>query len=145
MSLVQPNNSYSNSEIQLNDQISSSQNSIATKSSIPNSTSLTTLSLLTNSNNNNNNQIEYLNQVNQTPKNTNNISISANSNTPASSTNSFTRNHSNSNLLNSNGIPETEDTCTITSALKHYLIRLKEPLMTFSYNQQFLNACRKCN
>jgi hypothetical protein len=38
---------------------------------------------------------------------------------------------------------ETEDTCTITSALKHYLIHLKEPLMTFEYNQQFLIACNK--
>jgi hypothetical protein len=36
----------------------------------------------------------------------------------------------------------SEDTCTITSALKHYLIRLREPLMTFSFNQQFLNACK---
>lgn len=33
------------------------------------------------------------------------------------------------------------DTCTITSALKHYLLHLREPLMTYKYNQQFLDAC----
>lgn len=48
-----------------------------------------------------------------------------------------------SNSSSSNNSSELEDTCTITSALKHYLIHLKEPLMTFSYNQQFLIACRK--
>lgn len=58
-----------------------------------------------------------------------------------STVNYMTKNHSNSNLLNTSEI--SEDTCTITSALKHYLIRLKEPLMTFSFNQQFLNACSK--
>ena len=48
-----------------------------------------------------------------------------------------------SNSSSSNNSSELEDTCTITSALKHYLIHLKEPLMTFSYNQQFLIACRE--
>ncbi len=38
-------------------------------------------------------------------------------------------------------LQNNDDTCTITSALKHYLIHLKEPLMTFKFNQQFLDAC----
>jgi hypothetical protein len=104
------------------------------------STSSTTISLITN--NQNINQID----INQTPKISNTL---INNNTPSGS---FNRNNSNSNLLNvnsssalnaNNSITETDDTCTITSALKHYLIRLKEPLMTFSYNQQFLNACSR--
>lgn len=44
-----------------------------------------------------------------------------------------------------NIIDSFDDTCTITSALKHYLIHLKEPLMTYASNQQFLMACRKCH
>ncbi|CAF0705805.1 unnamed protein product [Brachionus calyciflorus] len=53
----------------------------------------------------------------------------------------FNGNNSKSNSLINGSDPE--DTCTITSALKHYLIHLKEPLMTFESNQQFLAACRK--
>lgn len=44
-----------------------------------------------------------------------------------------------------NIIDSFDDTCTITSALKHYLIHLKEPLMTYANNQQFLMACRQEN
>ena len=73
-----------------------------------------------------------------------------------SSSSTMTRNNSNSNLNNvsytttqsmssyhGGGNNDLEDTCTITSALKHYLIHLKEPLMTYHFNQQFLNTCRK--
>ena len=89
------------------------------KNTIPHSTSSSTLSL--------------------SNQNTENVSSDT-------SSNNMTKNHSSSNLLTNNNsfVSEiSEDTCTITSALKHYLIRLKEPLMTFSYNQQFLNACSK--
>lgn len=66
------------------------------------------------------------------------------------SANNINRNNSNTNLItnnsnsgSNNNMIESDDTCTITSALKHYLIHLKEPLMTFSFNQQFLNTCSK--
>lgn len=104
------------------------------KNTIPHSTSSSTLSLSTNQN----------------------IADSHNHNTQdkdTTTTNNMSRNYSCSNMLpntNSNGnnynnsfaSEVLEDTCTITSALKHYLIRLNEPLMTFSFNQQFLNACK---
>lgn len=54
-----------------------------------------------------------------------------------------TNNNNNSSPNNSNSNDSFDDTCTITSALKHYLIHLKEPLMTYAYNQQFLIACSK--
>lgn len=96
------------------------------KSTIPHSTSSSTLSL-----------------TNQNAENQQQTASDANMNI-----NNISRNYSNSNLLpnntnNTSFVSEiSEDTCTITSALKHYLIRLKEPLMTFSFNQQFLNACK---
>ena len=47
-------------------------------------------------------------------------------------------------LFNLSSATDTiDDTCTITSALKHYLIHLREPLMTFAFNQQFLSSCRE--
>lgn len=52
--------------------------------------------------------------------------------TPSSTTN----NHE--SLVSS--LSTLDDTCTITSALKHYLSHLKEPLMTFALNSQFLQA-----
>ena len=47
--------------------------------------------------------------------------------------------HSDSSSSSSSS-SSSEDTCTVTSALKYYLIHLREPLMTFRYNQQFLDA-----
>lgn len=70
-----------------------------------------------------------------------NISHHSNENSHNSLENKSVVNNSKS-ILGANG-SESEDTCTITSALKHYLIHLKEPLMTFQFNQQFLAACRK--
>lgn len=92
------------------------------------STSFSTLSILGNSSS----------QQSSSPNDNNNNSLTSQNN---SSSNIIIRNSSNSNLLSS----EFEDTCTITSALKHYLIHLKEPIMTFLFNQQFLAACRKEN
>lgn len=70
-----------------------------------------------------------------------NTSLHSNENSSNSLEQKSTANNSKSNL-GFNG-SEYEDTCTITSALKHYLIHLKEPLMTFQYNEEFLAACRK--
>lgn len=79
------------------------------------------------SNNNNNNNNQSANDA-ATLNNSNSTSL-------------ITRNNSNSNLQSN----DFEDTCTITSALKHYLIHLREPLMTFHFNQQFLYSCKKEN
>lgn len=88
---------------------------------ISHSSSYSTLSFNTsqNSNDNNNNSLDH----------------------KSISPSNITGNNSKSNLV-ING-SDSDETCTITSALKHYLIHLKEPLMTFQYNQQFLTACRK--
>lgn len=118
------------------------------------SSSSSTLSLITN-NNNNTNHSNLL--QNHTSNNTttevmtlNQLAAMTLPSTPilTGSSSNISRNNSNLNLANSsnnnnNNSLESDDTCTITSALKHYLIHLKEPLMTYSYNQQFLNTCSK--
>lgn len=122
------------------------------------SSSSSTLSLITNTNNNNNNHGNFLpNHASNNNNNTTNESLTLNQlaamtlpSTPilTSSSSNISRNNSNLNLANgnsnnnNNNSLESDDTCTITSALKHYLIHLKEPLMTYSYNQQFLNTCK---
>lgn len=97
------------------------------KNTIPHSNSSSTINLQSTADGSNNQQSS------QTSPDSNNISRNSSS----------TNLQHNTNGNNTSFVSEvSEDTCTITSALKHYLIRLKEPLMTFSYNQQFLNACK---
>lgn len=119
---------------------SSSQNSsfisnVLKSANIPiisHSSSFSTLSFLVNHQSNSNSNKE-------TNGHNHNENNSTGSSSPSAQT-QLARNNSSSNLST-----DIEDTCTITSALKHYLIHLKEPLMTFSFNQQFLIACRKEN
>ncbi len=110
------------------------------KNTLPHSSSSSTLSLSA-QNTNNNPETNHPHQNSTSPE-------PPSSNMNSTSSTSISRNYSASNLpnnvsTNSFGSELSEDACTITSALKHYLIRLKEPLMTFMYNQQFLNACSK--
>jgi hypothetical protein len=123
---------------------SSSQNSsfisnVLKSANIPiisHSSSFSTLSFLVNHQTNSNSK-----ETNGTNGHSNHENNSTGSASPSTQTQiALGRNNSSSNLST-----DTEDTCTITSALKHYLIHLKEPLMTFSFNQQFLIACRKEN
>lgn len=89
------------------------------------------------------NSSSTLNNTQNANNNTNNNNQSSNEAATLNNSNStslITRNNSNSNLQS-----DFDDTCTITSALKHYLIHLKEPLMTFHFNQQFLYSCKKEN
>jgi hypothetical protein len=103
---------------------------------ISHSSSFSTLSFLVNHHTNTNGK-----ETNGTNGHNNHENNSTGSSSPSAQTQIvLARNNSSSNLST-----DTEDTCTITSALKHYLIHLKEPLMTFSFNQQFLVACRKEN
>lgn len=111
----------------------SNSSSLALKSiHLSNSSSSSTLSLL----NNNNVQTTDSLTLNQ-------LAALTLPTTPVltNSSSNINRNNSSTNL--NNNLFESDDTCTITSALKHYLIHLKEPLMTFSFNQPFLNACSK--
>ena len=58
-----------------------------------------------------------------------------------SNSNNSNSNSSNNNLDLSNSGDEV-DTCTITGALKYFLIHCNEPLMTFKYNNDYLKTVR---
>jgi len=113
---------------------------------LTNSSSSSTLSLANNHHHNNNNTSNHATEsmtLNQLAALT--LTSPTSPNSTVSTPSNIIRNNSNINLINtnnSNNSLESDDTCTITSALKHYLIHLKEPLMTYSYNQQFLNTCK---
>jgi len=142
-SLVQPNDTNNTSNEPVLTTASQTPTSLMVsvlKNTLPHSSSSSTLSLSAQSAHNLP-DMNHLHQNSSSPE-------PASNNMNSTSSTSISRNYSASNLpnnisMNSFGSELGEDTCTITSALKHYLIRLKEPLMTFSYNQQFLNACSK--
>ncbi len=141
-SLVESNNQHhQNCNTDHSNSNSSSLISSAHKSiHLTNSSSSSTLSLANHNNNTSNHVIESM-TLNQLAA----LTLSTSPNSIMTTTSNIIRNNSNINLINnnnSNNSLESDDTCTITSALKHYLIHLKEPLMTYSYNQQFLNTCK---
>jgi hypothetical protein len=83
-------------------------------------------------------------KTSSTSSNSNNNNSSSGGGSGSNYSLNYNSSSSNNNTLDSSGIVagDDTDTCTITSALKYFLIHCNEPLMTFKFNNDFLKTVR---